>query len=238
MDFYRMGSMESTESSISRKPSAISLVLDAGGLLLLVLLVQICGAFVADAWASPAGLFVVSAGSCGAVALLVRERARRGGGLTLEAMGWRSASGTGLGWVIAAAAASLAVTRFWMTAGLPTAEEGPVAFFFPGWLAPDYSLVLMFGAIAANAALEELIFRSYLIPRFAPALGTAGALLMSSVLFGLAHGGSAGMHVFTGLVWGACFLKTRSIVGSCGAHILHNFAIVGYAYALSFGGSG
>jgi membrane protease YdiL (CAAX protease family) len=67
---------------------------------------------------------------------------------------------------------------------------------------------------------EELLFRGWLLQDLKAQYGTAPALLLSSVLFGLVHLEASAMIYATlaGLVLGSVALRTRSTLGSIAMH--------------------
>ena len=72
---------------------------------------------------------------------------------------------------------------------------------------------------------EETIFRGFIFPALAKRLGTVGGAILSSVLFGLAHG-QANLFVYTtilGLLLCFMYLKLRSIVPGILLHMLNNY---------------
>jgi len=86
-------------------------------------------------------------------------------------------------------------------------------------------LALAFAAI--NAAQEEFRFRAVILSRLLPATGTTQALLMTSLLFGLAHwfghpSGPSGVLLagFAGYLWGKSMIETR---GFAWAWLIHGF---------------
>jgi hypothetical protein len=87
--------------------------------------------------------------------------------------------------------------------------------------------------LALGPALEEALYRERLLPALRGALGTPGALALSSALFALSHGdpwlGLAGLGV--GAALGALYLATRSLSLCIAAHAGLN----GAAYALACG---
>ncbi|MFZ0530476.1 MAG: CPBP family intramembrane glutamic endopeptidase [Propionicimonas sp.] len=94
-----------------------------------------------------------------------------------------------------------------------------------------------FGDIAANAAVEELFFRSLLLSGLVVVLGLApwGAnrwipVLVSAVLFGLVHATNPGASAISvlgnalgGLIYGMAFLGARNIWFPFGLHLGWNF---------------
>lgn len=108
-------------------------------------------------------------------------------------------------------------------------------------LHPDFSmgarairalpLILVFAAV--NAASEEFRFRSILISRIQPVVGTGQTLLMTSALFGLAHwfghpSGPTGVLLagFAGWFWGKAMVETKGFTWSWLIHAAQDVAIV------------
>lgn len=89
----------------------------------------------------------------------------------------------------------------------------------------------MLPRIAAGAFIEELVFRLLLLRLLERSFGTAWALLISSVLFGLAHLGNAGatplvalaLGLELGLLFGAAYLATRTLWLCAATHLAWNF---------------
>jgi membrane protease YdiL (CAAX protease family) len=88
-------------------------------------------------------------------------------------------------------------------------------------------LPLALGFAAVNAAQEEFRFRVVLLARLVPAVGTTHALLLTSLLFGLAHwfghpSGPSGVLLagFAGYMWGKSMVETR---GWAWAWLIHGF---------------
>jgi membrane protease YdiL (CAAX protease family) len=93
-----------------------------------------------------------------------------------------------------------------------------------------YSLYFLLSNLLFTCVTEEAFFRGFLLERMARGLarwraGAAVALVLSSVLFGLAHarGGAPLVLLATvaGLFYGAAYLRTRRIEGA----ILTHFAL-------------
>lgn len=90
----------------------------------------------------------------------------------------------------------------------------------------------MLPKIAAAAFMEELLFRLLLLRLLERSLGTAPALVISSLLFGLAHLGNPGATLLVcvrlaaelGLLLGAAYLLTRRIWLCAALHLGWNFA--------------
>jgi membrane protease YdiL (CAAX protease family) len=79
----------------------------------------------------------------------------------------------------------------------------------------------------ANSLYEEFVWRGFLLRRFSQLFGSAfTGLLVSSFLFASYHlyQGSAGfvLAAFSGLIWGAATLATRSLWPAVVAHTLFN----------------
>ncbi len=99
-------------------------------------------------------------------------------------------------------------------------------------LAPTALNIACAGIVAPVA--EELLFRGCILGRLEESAGPVFALIVSSALFAVAHIGAGGMPVVmasvaAGLLFGAVYLKTRSVVWSILAHVIANLA----AFALS-----
>ena len=82
--------------------------------------------------------------------------------------------------------------------------------------------------IAAPIA-EELLFRGVIQGRLEESAGPAFALIASSLLFAVAHVGSGGalavlVSCAAGLLFGAVYLKTRSVAWPIVAHMVANLA--------------
>ena len=82
--------------------------------------------------------------------------------------------------------------------------------------------------IAAPIA-EELLFRGFILGRLEESAGSVFALIVSAVLFAVAHIGAGGAPVVlasaaAGLLFGAVYLKTRSVAWPILAHVIANLA--------------
>jgi membrane protease YdiL (CAAX protease family) len=97
-------------------------------------------------------------------------------------------------------------------------------------LAPAY------GAGSLGAIGEEIAFRGFLIWYLASLTGLAAALLISSILFGIAHGylGRVGMVFATiaGLVLGGAYLASESLLLAMWMHATYNVASFTLGYRL------
>lgn len=90
------------------------------------------------------------------------------------------------------------------------------------------SLDLLCAAVAAGIG-EELFFRGWLLPFLGRFLGTAGGLLGSSLLFGLAHPFSRTYFVLAtgiGALLGWIWVQTGSLVGPIVAHALYDLIVL------------
>jgi membrane protease YdiL (CAAX protease family) len=104
-----------------------------------------------------------------------------------------------------------------------------------------YGLPLALGFAAVNAAQEEFRFRAVLLARLLPLVGTTQALLVTSLLFGLAHwfghpSGPSGVLLagFAGYMWGKSMVETR---GSAWAWLIHGFQdVVIFAFLIMANG--
>lgn len=124
-----------------------------------------------------------------------------------------------------------------------TAISVPViALWALGWMrvepaAPGSSLVqaARAGVVLAPAALlEELLMRGYIFTALREGLGLAGALAVTSVVFGLMHwnnpGATAvalGMVTLAGVLLGMVLVATRSLYAATAAHFAWNFVLAG-----------
>lgn len=85
-------------------------------------------------------------------------------------------------------------------------------------------------ALAARTAMqtlgEELIFRSYMIPRLEETRGLKAAVAISVVAFGLLHYTDAIPTAVDGLILSAVFLRRRSIWAAWLAHASINMTIL------------
>jgi membrane protease YdiL (CAAX protease family) len=87
--------------------------------------------------------------------------------------------------------------------------------FYPGPV-PLNLAVLLLGKACAVGFSEELVGRSYLIPRLEEVMGSSWrAVILSSIFFGLLHSYKSPMGIClsmaSGCVWGITFCKTRRI---------------------------
>ena len=101
----------------------------------------------------------------------------------------------------------------------------------------------MLPKIVAGALIEEFIFRLIALRLLERSFGTAWALVISSLLFGLAHLGNAGaspligimLGVELGLLLGAAYLLTRRIWLCTATHLAWNF-VQGVVFSIAVSG--
>lgn len=99
---------------------------------------------------------------------------------------------------------------------------------------PGHALALL-PLVLSLAALEEILFRLILLRLMERWLGTGWGLLISSLLFGLAHLGVGPANIAStlllglegGLLFGAAYLLTRRLWLCLGLHIGWNFVQMG-----------
>jgi uncharacterized protein len=104
-------------------------------------------------------------------------------------------------------------------------------------------VVSMLPKIAVGALIEELLFRLLALRLLERSFGTAWALLLSSLLFGLAHVGNAGASPLTGvmlgvelgLLFGAAYLVTRRLWLCTAIHLAWNF-VQGAVFSIAVSG--
>jgi membrane protease YdiL (CAAX protease family) len=102
----------------------------------------------------------------------------------------------------------------------------------PGYLIPDLTFInllkLTIVMVFFVGLIEELIFRSILQVRLEQVLGIQGALVITSILFGLMHSGYFNLNEilytgFVGFILGVLFYKTKSLPFIA---VLHGFVNV------------
>ena len=101
----------------------------------------------------------------------------------------------------------------------------------------------MLPKIATGALIEELLFRLLLLRLLERSFGTAWALALSSLAFGLAHLGNAGatptigimLGMELGLLFAAAYLLTRRLWLCVALHLAWNFA-QGAVYSIAVSG--
>ncbi len=105
------------------------------------------------------------------------------------------------------------------------------------------AVTTMLPKIAIGALVEELLFRLLLLRLLERSFGTAWALAISSLLFGLAHLGNTGasplislvLGVELGLLFGAAYLLTRSLWFCTALHLSWNF-VQGAVFSIAVSG--
>ena len=157
----------------------------------------------------------------------------------VERRGWRS---------IRLDANALAARRVALAALLGAAGVGipMIALLALGWLrvepGPPGSSILAavnVGLFLAPAALwEELMFRGYAFQALQEWWGTAAALAVTSVAFGLIHFANAGASlaavcvvVLAGLMLGGVLVVMRSLYAAFAAHLAWNWTLAGLAHS-------
>jgi uncharacterized protein len=101
----------------------------------------------------------------------------------------------------------------------------------------------MLPKMMAGAVMEELLFRLIALRLLERSFGTAWALAISSLLFGLAHLGNVGASPLTstmlgielGLLFGAAYLLTRSLWLCTALHLSWNF-VQGAVFSIAVSG--
>jgi uncharacterized protein len=104
-------------------------------------------------------------------------------------------------------------------------------------------VINMLPKIAVGALIEELLFRLLALRLLERSFGTAWALALSSLLFGLAHLGNAGaspligvmLGIELGLLFGAAYLLTRRLWLCTGIHLAWNF-VQGAVFSIAVSG--
>jgi len=99
----------------------------------------------------------------------------------------------------------------------------------PTWAVGMGAMLPLLAGEAFRAASEEVAFRGYMIPRLERAFGSKGAVLASSVMFGILHYPYVSGLVLMGAVDGLIFLKTRRLWATILGHSIHNGVIYGTA---------
>ena len=94
-------------------------------------------------------------------------------------------------------------------------------------------ILAILGNIIAAPILEEIIFRGLIFDRLKKAMPVALAVIISSVMFGLAHGQIIWIcyATFVGIVLAVIYHKTGSILPSIAAHMLLNGTSTFVSYA-------
>jgi membrane protease YdiL (CAAX protease family) len=89
-----------------------------------------------------------------------------------------------------------------------------------------YRLAWLIAVVIFASVVEEFVYRGYALAQLAPLTGTAWAVIISSVFFGLLHWayGWWGMasSVVYGVIFALLFLWRENLVAPIIAHALHN----------------
>ena len=85
--------------------------------------------------------------------------------------------------------------------------------------------------VGAAGAGEEALWRSFVLGRLAPAIGVAGAVIISTIGFALSHFPAQRLRgvrfqLGTGLVFGTLYATTGSLVASMSAHGVYNVLVL------------
>jgi membrane protease YdiL (CAAX protease family) len=82
-------------------------------------------------------------------------------------------------------------------------------------------------AVVLQPLLEELVFRAFLQPLLVQNLGDRGGVVVTSLVFAAAHGGSAFLPIFgLSLVLGMVMLRTQRLSAVWLVHALHNGVVL------------
>ena len=110
----------------------------------------------------------------------------------------------------------------------PAADAGTVS----GWLGMQAGMALMF---AVAAAAEELMLRGYAFQVLVEGMGAWPAVIITSVLFALAHLGSPNIDAIAlmniglaGVILAGVYLRTRSLWVAIGLHWAWNWVMAGW----------
>ena len=113
---------------------------------------------------------------------------------------------------------------------------------FQGMNMPGAEVGVGFAAMTFVGVFEELLSRAIVFRLVERSLGTAAALVISSLLFGLAHvpGDAANtlsiaIAVVAGVFFGGAFLSTRRLWLCIGLHVGWNFTL-GHVFAIAVSG--
>lgn len=138
--------------------------------------------------------------------------------------------------------AVLGAVSFAATAGLACAFGGVSVTGMQPFAALWPTLLMMLFAYVLQSAGEELLLRGYLMTSLSQKLRLPACVCLSSILFGMLHGGNIGIQplafvniALVGAVLGLYVLLTGDLWGACGYHALWNF-IQGNIFGLSVSG--
>lgn len=171
-------------------------------------------------------------GGLGAAAFAL-ARALRGG--DLRALGLRGARPGGWLLAVGLAPAFLGLSAGWTLAlealGQPVEPQRILDEVLAAPDSPQALATIAYGVFVAPL-VEELVFRGFLLPALSRRLGTAAAIALSGLLFGLMHLSdptSVPPLVAFGLALGALRLRTGSLGPPVLLHLLNNAAAFGLA---------
>jgi membrane protease YdiL (CAAX protease family) len=96
---------------------------------------------------------------------------------------------------------------------------------FTGEGAQNYRSMAVVALVLIPPFLEETIFRGFLFPALAKRTGVVWGAILSSVVFGLAHGqANIGVYTFVlGLLLCFLYVRTKSIIPGIMLHMVNNF---------------
>ncbi|MBI5368470.1 MAG: CPBP family intramembrane metalloprotease [Planctomycetes bacterium] len=123
----------------------------------------------------------------------------------------------------------LCQASYWLQHWLPAdrrnfeeVERNVLEILHTGWL-PSLVVIALLPALS-----EELLFRGFLLSALLVPAGRLGAVIVTSVLFGLLHGLPAqqAAMILLGLLYGACALRCGSIWFSLIAHATNNSLVI------------
>ncbi len=108
------------------------------------------------------------------------------------------------------------------------------------WNTYQFWVLMAVGSFALVPLVEELFYRGYVQTRLAEDFGAPTAILITAMFFQFSHGqyyetlspwtiGMLVTGVFSALIWGYVFYKTRSLIAPIVAHVLVNFPVAGTA---------
>jgi len=180
-------------------------------------------------WALVATL-AATLGGFKALTQIFDRRPLRAMGLALHSR-WMKELGQGL--ALGSAMILLVVAPEW-TCGL-------ARFTFAGLPAPR-AMSLTFVILAVAAANEEIVFRGYPFQRLVESITPAGAVVVSSVLFGVVHLSNPHHTLFStvntalvGVAFALAYLRTRALWMPIGMHFIWNF-LMGFVLGLPVSG--
>ena len=125
------------------------------------------------------------------------------------------------------AAAALGVQGFgWMLQAFGALPDAPPGLDLPS----GGGFALLAAAVLAAPVIEEVIFRYWLLGRWAPLIGAVPALLLTSLVFAVIHmdfsSWALGGRLIVGLALGALWLRTRSLLACMAVHAAWNAAVL------------